>query len=34
MWVHKVGRTTDDFGGNVLCAHANVWLEHMNPAKR
>jgi hypothetical protein len=28
MLVHKVGRTTDDFGGKVLCASAKVWVEH------
>jgi hypothetical protein len=33
MKVHKVGRTTDDFGSRVLCAHAKVWIKHRKTKK-
>jgi hypothetical protein len=34
MHAHKVGRTTDDFGGKVLCEHVKVWLEHNKTRKK
>jgi len=34
MHVHKVGRTTDDFGGKVLCEHVKVWLRHSQTTKK